>query len=84
MAIKKQRKWNHKAQEATQEEGSESDTMSFEEIGEAMGLSTLEVKKIFNQAMRKLKVPNDQNKVFWEYANISDNDTTSDMSGRTL
>ena len=84
MAVKKQRKWNHKAQDATQEEGSESDTMSFEEIAERLDMTVLEVKRVFSTAMRKLKVPNPQNKIFWEYANISDNDTLSDMSGRTL
>ena len=58
--------------------------MSFEDIGIELGISTAEVKRIYSKAVRKLKVPSEENKTFWEYINISDNDTDSDMSGKTL
>jgi len=79
----KQRKWNKKEfdNDAT---GDDGDTMSFEEIGEALDISALEAKKIFNQAMRKLRIPNPDNRKLWEYDNISNNDTVSDMAGTAL
>lgn len=77
-------KWNNKEQEATEESGVNGDTMSFVEIAERMNLSVFEVKKIYNSAMRKLKAPNQENQTFWEYNNISENDTSSDMSGSNL
>jgi len=80
MAVKKQRKWNEKEFD-NDANGEEGDTMSFEEIGEALGITALDAKKIFNQAMRKLRIPNPQNRELWEYDNIGSNDTHSDMAG---
>ncbi len=41
--------------------------MSFEEIAEVLGISKAEVKRIYDQAIRKLQTPNEKNKKFWEY-----------------
>jgi len=41
--------------------------MSFEEIAEVLGISKAEVKRIYEQAIRKLQIPNEKNKKFWEY-----------------
>ena len=43
--------------------------MEFEEIAKELNLSKKQVIKIYEQAIRKLKVPNEKNQKFWEYVN---------------
>ena len=80
----KLKKWNKKEQEQTQEAGVEGAGMSFEEIAVELNMTVPQVKMIFVRAMKKLKLPNATNRELWEYDNISNNDTDSDMGGRTL
>ena len=43
--------------------------MEFEDIAKELGMKKSEVIKIYEQALRKLKVPNKENQKFWEYVN---------------
>jgi transcription initiation factor TFIIIB Brf1 subunit/transcription initiation factor TFIIB len=43
--------------------------MEFEEIAKILGMSKSEVIKTYEQAIRKLKIPNEKNQKFWEYVN---------------
>jgi len=43
------------------------DGMSYDEIATILGISKFEVKKIENEALRKLQVPNSLNKKFKNY-----------------
>jgi DNA-directed RNA polymerase sigma subunit (sigma70/sigma32) len=43
--------------------------MEFEEIAKKLGMRKSEVIKIYEQAIRKLKVPNEKNRKFWDYVN---------------
>jgi hypothetical protein len=43
--------------------------MEFEETAKRLGMSKSEVIKIYEQAIRKLKIPNEKNQKFWEYVN---------------
>lgn len=80
----KQKKWNKKEQEATEELGFGGDTMTFHEIADALNMTVFEVKRIYGSAMRKLRIPNEKNRIFWEYVNISSKNESSDMSGTSL
>ena len=50
--------------------GLDGDMASFDEIGERLGMSENEVKRIYNRAMSKLKSPKFI-KVLWEYTKIN-------------
>jgi DNA-directed RNA polymerase sigma subunit (sigma70/sigma32) len=41
--------------------------MSYEEIAKVLGISKNKVKNIEERALKKLKVPTEKNKRFWEY-----------------
>jgi DNA-directed RNA polymerase sigma subunit (sigma70/sigma32) len=41
--------------------------MSYEEIAKVLGISKNKVKVIEARALKKLKVPTEKNKRFWEY-----------------
>jgi len=47
--------------------------MSFDEIAKRLGISKSEAIKIYDRAMRKLKMPSKENQKFWDYVNISEN-----------
>lgn len=46
--------------------------MSFDEIAKQLGISKAEAIRIYESAMRKLKMPSEKNKKFWNYVNISE------------
>ena len=81
MVTKREKKWNKKSQDMTQDAGSDGAEMSFEEIAEALDMTVPQVKMIYVRAMKKLKLPNTINRELWEYDNIGINDTHSDMAG---
>lgn len=80
----KVRKWSKKAQEAILDTGVNGDTMTFHEIAEKLGMTVFEVKRIYSTAMRKLSIPNNENRLLWEYDNIGNNTSTSDMAGTAM
>jgi len=45
--------------------------MEFEDIAKELGLSKAEVIRIYDKAIRKLKVPNEGNRKFWDYVKIN-------------
>ena len=45
--------------------------MEFEDIAKRLGISKAEVIRIYDRAIRKLKVPNEGNRKFWEYVKIN-------------
>ena len=47
--------------------------MSFDEIAKKLGMRKSEVIRIYDKAIRKLKMPSEQNQKFWDYVNISEN-----------
>lgn len=51
--------------------GCKGDAMSFSEIGERLGITEIQAKRIFESAMRKLKKPG-FNRKLWEYMNLGD------------
>jgi DNA-directed RNA polymerase sigma subunit (sigma70/sigma32) len=52
--------------------------MEFEQIAEKLGLSKREVIRIYENAIRKLKAPNEKNRKFWDYININLEDKDRD------
>jgi len=84
MAIRKQKKWMKQGQDQTNDAGTDGAEMSFEEIAEALDMTVPQVKMIYVRAMKKLKLPNAINRELWEYDNISNNDTNSDMAAVAL
>ena len=45
--------------------------MEFEDIAKELGLSKAEVIRIYDKAIRKLKVPTEGNRKFWDYVKIN-------------
>jgi DNA-directed RNA polymerase sigma subunit (sigma70/sigma32) len=43
--------------------------MEFEEIAKRLGITKAEAIKIYDRAIRKLKIPNEKNQKFWDYVN---------------
>ncbi len=59
--------------------------MSFEEIAVVMGMKNWQVERMFDRAMKKLKMPGSiANRILYEYDNITADAHVSDMAGSTL
>ena len=61
--------------------GCYGDAMSFSEIGRALGISEFEAKRIFDQAMRKLRTPG-FSRDLWDYNELGEMPHISDMSAK--
>jgi len=46
--------------------------MSFDDISKKLGISKGEAVRAYESAMRKLKMPSNLNKIFWQYVNIGE------------
>jgi len=46
--------------------------MSFDDIAKRLGMRKSEAVKIYERAMRKLKMPSKDNQKFWEYVHINE------------
>jgi len=46
--------------------------MSFDDIAKQLGMKKSEVIKIYERAIRKLKMPSKDNQKFWDYVNMSE------------